>query len=506
MNEEAYREILDNSNDYIYRIVFRNDRITGFYNNANAETLFECRVDGINLPEIWFEYVYEKDVKYVRNFISDLCIKHMPHQINHKIVTVNGKIKTVSNFCRPVFDPDSGITVLYGYMTDITERTETIRQLRTLSRAVEQSPASVIITDVQGNIEYVNPKFTQLTGYTLPEVIGKNPRILKSGDMDDAAYSIMWKTILDGNDWSGEFHNRKKNGELYWELASISPVRDGNGNVKNFLAVKEDITALKKIENMLRTSQTELQKKNDAYEKELHYAQQVQKALLPLFPPENEHVLTRYRFKSLDAIGGDYFSFFTSDEDISVFTGDVAGHGVSAALFIALLKYISENISVIHFYSPGKYLTELNSILNMAMVDNFITAVYACFKTAPDGVEFYYANGGHPSIILCSRSSKSIQTLKVKGTILGMFPGKEYPDKMIKLTAGDRIFIYTDGLPETRSRFNEIIGYDEITDVIMQSSSDTLDDTLDNIMKRLDDFRDGAVPEDDILIIGFEIK
>ncbi|MBI5565386.1 MAG: PAS domain S-box protein [Chloroflexi bacterium] len=113
---------------------------------------------------------------------------------------------------------------------------------------VEQSPASIVITDLNGIIEYVNPKFTQVTGYTAVEVIGQNPRILKSGEMSPAQYKDLWVTVLGGREWRGELHNRRKNGELYWESASISAIRDSHGQIVRLLAVKEDITDRKLVE------------------------------------------------------------------------------------------------------------------------------------------------------------------------------------------------------------------------------------------------------------------
>jgi PAS domain S-box-containing protein len=135
-----------------------------------------------------------------------------------------------------------------GIIRDITERRRMEDKLRQLSLAVEQSPASIMITDPAGNIEYVNRKFTEVTGYTLAEVLGKNPRILKSGETGPVAYRELWQTITAGKEWHGEFHNKKKNGELYWEIASISPIRDLAGHITHFVAVKEDITARKLTE------------------------------------------------------------------------------------------------------------------------------------------------------------------------------------------------------------------------------------------------------------------
>ncbi|HOV14231.1 MAG TPA: ATP-binding protein, partial [Spirochaetota bacterium] len=108
-----------------------------------------------------------------------------------------------------------------------------------------------VITDTKGNIEYVNPKFTQITGYTKEEALGKNPRILKSGTQPLSFYKNLWETITSGKEWRGEFHNKKKNGEFFWELASISPIRNYEGNITHYLAIKENITERKQIEEDL---------------------------------------------------------------------------------------------------------------------------------------------------------------------------------------------------------------------------------------------------------------
>ncbi|MCL6098147.1 MAG: PAS domain S-box protein [Bacteroidetes bacterium] len=130
------------------------------------------------------------------------------------------------------------------------ERAKTDAQLKKLSLAVEQSPDYVVITDVSGNIEYVNPKFTQVTGYTREEVIGKNPRILKPGDSASQLYKELWNTISSGKEWKGELRNKKKNGEYYWERISISPIVNNKGDITHFVAVNEDITEHKKIEQI----------------------------------------------------------------------------------------------------------------------------------------------------------------------------------------------------------------------------------------------------------------
>lgn len=128
-------------------------------------------------------------------------------------------------------------------------------RLLKLSYAIEQSPVIVMITDNNANIEYVNPKFTQVTGYASEEVVGKNPRLLKSGETSTEVYKELWDAITSGCEWAGEFCNKKKNGELYWEYVSISPVVNVDGIITDFIAVKEDITEQKKIEKTLVQSE-----------------------------------------------------------------------------------------------------------------------------------------------------------------------------------------------------------------------------------------------------------
>jgi polar amino acid transport system substrate-binding protein len=138
-----------------------------------------------------------------------------------------------------------------GSIVDITEGRLAQEQARKLSRATENSPASVVITAKDGTIEYVNPTFCEVTGYTTDEAIGNNPRVLKSGNLPQSFYKNMWQTILSGKTWRGDFINRKKNGEEYWESASISPINNNEGEITHFVAVKQDITERKQMEEEL---------------------------------------------------------------------------------------------------------------------------------------------------------------------------------------------------------------------------------------------------------------
>jgi PAS domain S-box-containing protein len=145
----------------------------------------------------------------------------------------------------------AALSLMQDARLEIAERKKAEGKLLVLSRATEQSPAGIVVTNCEGTIEYVNPRFCEITGYTVQEAVGENPRILKGGQSSPELYVQLWKTILDGHDWHGEFLNKKKSGELYWAKASISPIRDSEGTLTSFVAVQEDITEQKKADEEL---------------------------------------------------------------------------------------------------------------------------------------------------------------------------------------------------------------------------------------------------------------
>lgn len=161
----------------------------------------------------------------------------------------------------PVWDERQTLLGRVILARDITERKQNELRLIQLTQAVEQSPVSVVITDPDGHITYVNPMFLSLTGFTFEEVRGKTPRIIKSDRMAPEIYGELWKAIKSGKPWRGELLNKKKNGELYWELEVISPVFDNGGNIINFIAVKEDVTARKEAETRLLEANRQLEER-----------------------------------------------------------------------------------------------------------------------------------------------------------------------------------------------------------------------------------------------------
>lgn len=179
---------------------------------------------------------------------------------NWEIKTKTGDTRFWQIYITPLGIFEDGKKSLLTAAFDITPRIKAQEELLKLNVAIEQSANTIVITNAEGKIEYTNPIFEKISGYTCEEVIGQNPRILNAGTLPKEHYDEMWKTISSGKIWEGEFHNKKKNGELYWEHAIISPIKNQKGIIKNYLAVKENITekklaveALKKSEYQYKT-------------------------------------------------------------------------------------------------------------------------------------------------------------------------------------------------------------------------------------------------------------
>ncbi|HJW87544.1 MAG TPA: PAS domain S-box protein [Candidatus Brocadiaceae bacterium] len=242
-SEEKLKAILDNAVVVIYVKDIRG-RYT--FVNKQYERLFHVKREEIRGKTDYDIWSPEQADTFRANDLKIIETK-IPLSFDERASHDDG-LHTYISTKFPLFDHNGDVYAVAGISTDITERIETEELLRKLSCAIEQSPSIVVITDTQGDIQYVNPRFTQLTGYTLEEVMGKNPRILKSGDVSPEVYKQLWETLSAGNEWRGEFCNKKKNGELYWETACISPIKNPEGAITSYIGVAEDITRIRQEE------------------------------------------------------------------------------------------------------------------------------------------------------------------------------------------------------------------------------------------------------------------
>ncbi len=247
VGEERFRQAFENANDGICivsldgRFLQVNQRMCDIYGYSKDE----LESMGVN------DFAYPEDTNISLNFIQRSIAGEVSSSVFEKrYIHKNGSL-IWGQISSSIVRNDKGEPLHFiSHMQDITDRKKTELALQKLNRSVEDSPATIVITNPNGQIEYVNPAFEQITGYSREEVLGQNPRVLSSGLHDGAFYEDMWSTITSGESWRGEFCNRKKNGELYWEQVHIAPVKDEQGNIVNFVAVKADITDKKNLERL----------------------------------------------------------------------------------------------------------------------------------------------------------------------------------------------------------------------------------------------------------------
>ncbi len=210
--------------------------------------------------ELFNSLIYPDDFHLIEEYQFELIKTKKPISFNMRLIMPNGRTKWVKNNIVPHFENDNLIS-LSGVNIDITYQKEYEQEIKKLNIAIEQSPIAILITDLNANIQYVSPAFYKMTGYISGEVIGQSTKILKSGKTSISVYEELWETSKSRKTWSGEWINKKKDGELYWEAVSISPISDLNNNVINYLAIKENITQRKNYEKEILELNENLEKK-----------------------------------------------------------------------------------------------------------------------------------------------------------------------------------------------------------------------------------------------------
>ncbi|SHI72952.1 PAS domain S-box-containing protein [Malonomonas rubra DSM 5091] len=247
-SELHFRRLIENVSDLI-AIVDAAGTVT--YISPSVETLLGYKQQQVISRNVR-ELVHREDLKNIA--IEQLHKDYgVTSPMTHRILASNGGYRVMETSIRK-FDQIDGNDEYILTSRDITARKEAEEENLKLQMVVEQSPSSVVMTDIEGNIEYVNPAFEKITGYRFQEVAGKNPNLLKSGRTDPVKFTELWQTIKAGNIWQGEFINRKKNDELYEESVQVIPILDSWGEIKHFVAVKENISDLKRAQQQAESS------------------------------------------------------------------------------------------------------------------------------------------------------------------------------------------------------------------------------------------------------------
>lgn len=238
----CYRRLIESANIWLFTI--GTDRAFTYCSPACERITGHSVNELVADPELWPSLIHPDDrarwLEHLHENTED------PIGVELRIIHRDGSTRWIARYCQPEYGEDGNLIGYCGIHRDITVRKADEMRLRQLSLVVEQSPFSVLITDIDGRIEYVNKAFTTITGYVESEVIGRNPRLLQSGQTSLATYADLWETLKRGESWLGEMINRRKNGEIFIERERIVPIRQADGKVSHYLAIKEDVTDLQR--------------------------------------------------------------------------------------------------------------------------------------------------------------------------------------------------------------------------------------------------------------------
>ena len=317
-----------------------------------------------------------------------------------------------------------------------------LRQYGWIHSAVEQSADGVIITDRKGIIHYVNPGFTQTTGYSASEAVGRTPSILKSGKHGPEFFQDLWGKILSGDSYRGVIFNRKKSGEQFASQQSISPIRDEAGHITHFVSVLRDVS------DLLKGKEREFQMQIAREIQERFYGAAIE---LPGYEIAGATV-------QAEEVGGDYFDFIPMEDGcLGIVVADVTGHGVGAALVMAETRAYIRALSV-KDRDLGDILTRTNNALFHDLPENrFVTLFMA--KLNPSERTMSYASAGHVPGILVNRAADEKARFLSLGPPLGIFKDHAYTQsETVSLEDGDVLFLMTDGVLETLDRDGEEFG------------------------------------------------
>ena len=387
---------------------------------------------------------------------------------------------------RPISDR-SGRT-LGGVVTfrDITALKHQFERQQLLSKIVEDTADAVLVTDNAGNIEYVNAAFEAMTGFTRAEVLGKNPRLLKSGHHSRSFYEDLWESLLRGEVFRETITDRRKNGELYLSSQTITPLRAPDGTISHLVSIAKDVTERRKAMDL---------------ENGLRLARQVQQRLFPPAPPNVPGLDAWGVSIPAHATGGDYFDFLTLPGGaLGLVIGDVSGHGFDSAILMAQTRALVQ-AAARRESDPARILSEVNALLVPDLGENrFISMIIVAID--PHTRSVTYANAGHTPGYVLDRDGNVRMELTSTGLVLGLFCDAAFVTENVpELRRGDLLVLFTDGVTEAEAADGRVCGPEWALDLVRARAHLTSAEILNALCEAIRSITGERPQQDDITAI-----
>jgi len=490
-SEKSYRGIVETAYEGIWKV--DTNFITSFVNRRMAELLGYTVEEMLGRPV--FDFLFESGIEQKR---SDLQRRRGVSEQETRYRKKDGSVLWARVATSPIIGEDGDFEGALAMVSDITEQKRTEAEacrsremISLLSRAVEQTADSVVITDREGTIQYVNPAFEATTGYGRAEAVGKTPRILKSGLHDKEFYSRLWDQILEGGTFRGTLVNRKKSGELYWTEQTITPIKDSADAITHFVSVLKDITEFRKQQEE---------------ELELRLGREVQQRFYTgtaICVPGFDIASVAYPARET---GGDYLDLFSmADGRICIGVGDVSGHGLGSALVMALTRAYVRSFSQVET-DLAKILSSVNHMLIADHLedDRFVTLLLVCLD-GPNG-SLSYASAGHIPGFLMNGSGKIESVLESSGPPLGLFDDSQFVTSALPLTPQQLVILLTDGVPETIASEDVEFGTDGVLEYVRDHRHDSARDLAEGIYRAARAFAGDEPQRDDVTDVIIKIS
>ena len=393
-------------------------------------------------------------------------------------------------------------------------------ELSLKDRALSVSAEGIVIADARlpdMPLIYVNEGFERITGYTSVEVVGRNCRFLQGPGTDPSSLEKLRSALRENRACTVLLLNYRKDGSVFWNRLSITPVRDGAGEVSHFIGVQSDVTAEQNALRSLEKSNKQLEVANRSLREDLEAAALVQKSFLPSAPPVTAGVKWAWMFRPCTELAGDMFGAFALDDHrIAAYILDVSGHGVAAALLSVTLSRMllpdpgsqeagaagtsAKSVN----QSPAQVLDVLNRRFPLdPRVSQYFTMVYGVLDARE--LLFQYATAGHwGPIHVPKRGNPSI--LPPGGLPIGLFRESDYSNQALQMSPGDRLYMYTDGFLEAENPQNQAFGLERLIHSLDAGRQFTLDGSMASLTREVEGWRGTPELEDDLSILAFEIS
>jgi PAS domain S-box-containing protein len=482
-NDRRYRAIVETAHDGIWMLdaelvtVFANPRMAAMLGYSVAE------MQGRPLSAFVPDAAWTEKQKYLRQPGPDEG-EHAQVQYRRK----DGSELFADVSRTRGFAEDGTFTGILKMVSDMStqrraegERQEALAKVVLLSKAVEQTADSVLISDNAGRIEYVNPAFEAMTGFTPEEALGRTPRLLKSGQQGPEFYEHMWSSLLAGEPYRGTLINRKKSGELYWANQTITPIKDAQGTITHFVSLLKDVTDIRKYHEQ---------------DVQLRLARAVQQRFYPLTPRVTGLDIAGASHPAAET-GGDYYDFIDAPNGVLYLAiGDVSGHGFDAALIMALTRAYMRSYATLGM-DVGEVLGRVNrAIIGDLEPERYVTMLLVRLDIHTATIA--YANAGHIPGVLLDRSDGMDCIMDSTGVPLGLFADATFATRYCELRTGQILVLGTDGATEASDSNGVEFGRSGVVEYVHSHASQTAQEIATGVYRAARSFGASGDQHDDI--------